>query len=468
MKPYFMIKMLTCLLLSSLFLDGSLYAQKKNAIAITHVTIIDVKSGKLKPDMTVVVEGNRISLVIQSSKIATRKNEQVINGSGKFLMPGLWDMHVHSLYAGRPELFFPMFLANGVTGVREMGSSMPFEKINAIRQQIEKGKLAGPRFGAVTGKILDDTAWGPEIEAVTTPDEARSAVKKHKSEGADFIKVYDGLSRPVYFAIDDEAKKLHISFAGHLPLSIDAAESSDAGQKSIEHLFGIMEACSSKEQEIKQQPNSNARGEMLLSSFDSTKAHNLFQKFAANQTYQCPTLSFIRTLFDVDYDRWLANDPRLEYIPAASREKWKEEMNQMPASIPWGNSFFLKLLAIVKEMHELQVPILAGTDAGLGNPYTFAGFSLHDELAALVQAGLTPLQALQTATINPAKFLHKENEFGSIEKRKLADIVLLNANPLEDIHNTTQIYAVMANGKYFSRADLDRLLADAKAKALEK
>jgi imidazolonepropionase-like amidohydrolase len=461
-------KTLAWFLLFSLLCNNSLFSQMNRVIAITHITVIDVKTGSLEPDMTVLIDGNRISMVAQSSQVAPPKNAQVMNGSGKFLLPGLWDMHVHSLYVGRPELFFPMFLANGITGVREMGSSMPFEKINTIRQEIETGKLAGPRFGAVTGKILDDTAWGPEIEAVTTPEEAREAVRKHKSAGADFIKVYDGLSRPVYFAIVDEAKKLNIPFEGHLPKSIHAAEASEAGQKSIEHLFGILEACSSKEEEISQLQNSDQRGEQIVKSFDSNKAHDLFQRFAVNQTYQCPTLIFTRTFFDVDYDRGLAHDPRLEYIPAATVEKWKEEMSQMPATISWGKAFFMELKTAVNEMNHLHVPLLAGTDAGLGNPYTFPGFSLHDELAMLVQAGLTPLEALQTATMNPAKFFHKENEFGTIEKGKLADLVLLNANPLQDIHNTTQIYAVVANGRYFARADLDRMLAAAKARAAKR
>ncbi|HEU5053897.1 MAG TPA: amidohydrolase family protein [Hanamia sp.] len=461
-------KALALFLLLSFVGNDLLFSQTNKSIAFTHVTVIDVKTGNLQPDMTVVVNGNRIIVVEKTTKVPIPENAQIINAPGKFLIPGLWDMHVHSLYEGRPELFFPMFIANGVTGVREMGSSMPFEKINAIRKQIENGELLGPRFGAVTGKILDDTAWGPEIEAVTTPDEARKAVRAHKSGGADFIKVYDGLSRPVYFAIVDEAKKLNLPFEGHLPRSICAKEASDAGQKSMEHLIGIMEACSSKEDEIRQVKNSAAIGEQILNSFDDTKAANLFRLFAANQTYQCPTLTFTRTFFDADFDKGLADDPRLVYIPSENREKWKKEISQMPDSIPWGKAFFLKLMAIVNEMNQLHVPLLAGTDAGLGNPYTFAGFSLHAELASLVQAGLTPLEALQTATINPARFLNKENELGTIEKGKVADLVLLDANPLEDIHNTTQINAVVANGSYFSRADLDSLLEEAKIKAAQR
>jgi len=454
------------LLISFLLCSVALFSQANNqTVAFTHVTVIDVRSGALKPDITVVVEGNHITAVAPTKKNKIPKNAQILDKSGKFLLPGLWDMHIHSLYEGRPELFFPMFIANGVTGVREMGSSMPFEKINAIRRQIENGEIVAPRFGAVAGKILDATAWGPEIEAVTTPEEARKAVREHKAEGADFIKVYNDLSRPVYFAIVDEAKKQNMPFEGHLPASVYATEASDAGQKSMEHLIGIMQACLSKEKELRQVALPDLKGEQVLNSFDEAKSQQLFKRFAANKTWQCPTLVFTREFFDFKYDSGLDNDPRLAYIPLENREDWKNQMKEMTTTATWGKAFYMKLTEVVNEMNQFHVPLLAGTDVGLGNPYTYAGFSLQQELTYLVGAGLTPLEALQTATINPAKFLNKEKELGTVEKGKLADLVLLDANPLDDIHNTAKINAVVANGKYFSRSDLDELLAETKAKA---
>lgn len=458
--------MKSLLLLSLLFCTVPLFSQIKKPIVFTHVTLIDVRSGGLNQDMTLVVVGNRIVVVEQSQKVSIPKNAQILDESGKFVIPGLWDMHVHAFYDGRPELFFPMFIANGVTGVREMASSMPFEKINTIRKQIENGEIIAPRIGAVAGKLLDATAWGPEVEAVTTPGEARKTVKEYKANGADFIKVYDALSRPVYFAIVDEAKKQHLPFEGHLPSGISAREASDAGQKSMEHLIGIIEACSSKEKEMRQLPASEIKGSQLLNSFDEIKAHQLFQRFVINKTYQCPTLVFTKEFFD--FDSALFNDPRLKYIPLKTREGWKNQIKEMTTTALVGKAWFLKLTEVVKEMNQLHVPLLAGTDVGLGNPYTFAGFSLHEELASLVQAGLTPLEALQTATLNPAKFLNKENQCGTIEKGKLADLVFLNANPLDDIHNTQKISAVVANGKYFSRSDLDELLAQVKTRAAKR
>jgi hypothetical protein len=304
-------------------------------------------------------------------------------------------MHVHVFYDGRPELFFPMFIANGVTNVREMASSMPFEKINTIRRQIENGEIIAPRIGAVAGKLLDATVWGPEVEAVTTPGEARKTVREYKANGADFIKVYNDLSRP---------KIQQIPFEGHLPSAVYATEASDAGQKSLEHLIGIMQACSSKEKGLRTIPKSELKGEQVLNSFDETKAHQLFHLFAANKTWQCPTLVFTKEFFD--FDRGLLNDPRLIYIPSNVREEWKSQIKEMTTTASWGKAWFLKLTEVVNEMNQLHVPVLAGTDVGLGNPYTFAGFSLHEELASLVEAGLTPLEALQTATLNPAKWMN--------------------------------------------------------------
>src|SRR5687768_11781835 len=176
-------------------------------LVFTHVTVIDMTDAKLKPEMTLIVLGNRISVIGKTEKVRLPKNAQVIDAAGKFLIPGLWDMHVHALYEGRPEFFFPMFVANGVTGIREMGSTLPMDSIGKIREQIANGKIVAPRFGAVAGKIFNGPQSSerilPEFMYFKTGDEARQSVKDYKRQGADFIKVYDLLSREMYFAIVD-------------------------------------------------------------------------------------------------------------------------------------------------------------------------------------------------------------------------------------------------------------------------
>lgn len=450
------------------------------SLVLTHATVIDVAGGRLQPDLTVFIAGNHITAIGKRLKIAS--GVQVIDAKGKYLIPGLWDMHVHSFYEGRPELFFPMFIANGVTGVREMASTMSLEQISVLRKQIEDGEVVAPRVGAVAGRILEGPVaqLGPEFEAVTDADSARQIVRSRKQKGADFIKVYNQLSRDVYFAIVDEANKQHISFAGHLPISVSADEASDAGQKSIEHLTRILPACSSRESEIRREladtskdliaargAGFRADGE-AVASYDSQKASALFERFRRNGTWQCPTLVQLRK-FVHSGDTAFINDQRLQYIPAAVRGRWRDALTGPLAEFaPYAKQSFPKQIELVGMMHAAGVPILAGTDSGWGNPYTFAGFSLHDELGLLVEAGLSPLEALQAATLNPAKFLSREKDLGTVEKGKLADLVLLDANPLENIDNTRKIAAVIINGRYLPRELLQKMLADVEELARKK
>lgn len=455
-------------------------ASQSKSLVFNHVTVIDMTGALPKSDMMVVVIGNHIAALGHSGEVRVPRDAQVIDAAGKFLIPGLWDMHVHSLYEGRPEFLFPMFIANGVTGVRELGSTMPLEQINIIRRQIELGTILAPRFGAVAGKILESSVeqLGPEFEAVASPDEARRLVRERKEKGADFVKVYNQLPRDIYFAIADEAKKQGIPFVGHLPHSINAGEASDAGQKSMEHLPRILLSVSSREAAIREDllaaagKNLNAgrlagwrADSEAADSYDAEKAADLFVRFRRNQTWQCPTLVQLRK-FAVSDDENFRNDARLKYIPLTVRQRWRTLLATNLAEIlPFGKKIFPKQMDLVKAMNASRVMFLAGTDSGWGNPYTFAGFSLHDELALLVQAGLSPMQALQTATLNPAKFLKMEKTHGTIERGKIADLILLDANPLESIGNTQKIAAVVVNGRYLPKESLQRMLKDVEAMA---
>jgi imidazolonepropionase-like amidohydrolase len=449
-------------------------------LAFTHVTVIDATGAPAKPDMTILIKEGRIAAL--GKGVHMPDDAKVVDASGKFLIPGLWDMHVHSLYEGRPEFFFPMFIANGVTGVREMASTLPLEQISVLRRQIERGEVLGPRFGAVGGKILESPVaqLGPEFEAVASADEARKIVRSRKEKGADFVKVYNQLPRDVYFAIADEAKKQHIPFAGHVPLSISAEEASDAGQRSIEHLTQVLPSCSSRETEIRRElaTVANSLNAARLAgfradaeaaeSYDRSKAATLFARFRRNGTWQCPTLAQ-RRKFVVSDDPNFINDRRLKYIPASARERWRTLLTgPMAQAVPYAKRSFPKQVEMVGTMRAAGVMILAGSDAGWGNPYTFAGFSLQDELGLLVQAGLTPMQALQTATINPAKFLNLQDKLGTVEQGKIADLVLLEANPLDDITNTQRIAGVVVNGRYLPKSDLQKMLADVEAAASKK
>ncbi|MCA1617582.1 MAG: amidohydrolase family protein, partial [Acidobacteria bacterium] len=274
------------------------------------------------------------------------------------------------------------------------------------------------------------------------------------------IKVYENLSRESYYAIADEAKKLKIPFAGHVPNSITPVEASNTGQKSIEHLTRMLIACSSKEDKFKVIKNEewtpSLRMEML-ESFSELKCREVAAVFVSNGTWHNPTNVVNRN--GLSDDESFTKDARLRYVPAHIAQSWiKFSERYKPSNRKNREFWFQRLLEVVKILNQSGVSLLAGTD--VGNPFIYAGFSLHDELELFVQAGLTPMHALETATINPAKYLGMEKSLGTIERGKLADLVLLDANPLSDISNTRKINAVVANGKYLSREFLNKMLSD--------
>ncbi len=449
-------------------LIGCAPATAQQSIAITHVTVIGGSAPKPAADQTVLISGDRISAVGKADKVPIPAGARTVDGSGKFLIPGLWDMHVHG--TGIPH-FSELYIANGVTGIRDMfGPTIRYAL--STRDAITSGKAVGPRIVAA-GRIVDGPkpVWPGSI-AAKDAEEGRKAVQTVKQEGSDFVKVYSRLPRDAYFAIADEAKRQGMVFAGHVPDSITAAEASDAGQKSIEHLTGVLEACSRDEAVLRhpdltlsERDRDTAETKALTEGYDEMKARALFARFKRNHTWHCPTLVVAHNIAYLNTPE-LSADPRIRFMPALATTSWDPKKDfRFKDMTPdgWENErrLYRKKVETVGKMNRAGVAMLAGTDTL--NPYCFPGFSLHDELAYLVEAGLTPLQALQTATINPARYFGREKELGTIEAGKLADLVLLGADPLRDIHNMTNIRAVMANGRLFDRAALDKMLSEAQA-----
>ncbi len=459
---------LVVLLLSAVNLHAQSLEGSGVSIAITNVTVIDTTGGPAHSGMTVIIDGDRITQVGKKSYTRVPKSAHLIDGTGKYLIPGLWDMHVHTFFGdwvpGGKEVTLPLFIANGITGVRDMGSEL--DLILAARHDIATGALVGPRM-VVAGPMLD----GPKTQfpasiAIATPEDGRRAVDMLKSRGVDFIKIQSYVPREAYFAIADECKKQNITFVGHVPDAIRASEASNAGQKSFEHLIGIFEASSTVEDELLKGPKGPGR---FLDTYDPAREAAVIQLLAKNHTWQCPTLYWERGQWLVDVID-VTKDPDAKYAPVFWREKsWPKftagiikDLDTDP--LPVRQKFVEHELDIVKKLQQANVPFLAGTDTPAGVD-VLPGFSLHLELQRFVAAGFTTMQALQTATINPAKFLDKLNDFGTVEKGKIADLVLLNANPLDDITNTLKISAVFSNGRYYSRARLDHMLAEIQAYA---
>lgn len=438
----------------------ALTGQNSSALVLEHVTVIDSTGSPPRQDVSVLIVGDKIKSIFPSSQTKPVPDVIAIDAKGKFLIAGLWDMHVHALSKNQPDRFLPLFIVNGVTGVRDMGGDIPLSQIAQLKKEIASGARLGPEIFAA-GPILEgEHPFWPFSIAVKSPDDARRAVVALVAQGADFLKVYNTLSRNEYLAIASQAKESRISFAGHIPDSLTPAEASQFGQKSIEHLWGIPNFVSSDSEQLQKmrakaddtEDPKLARdlyykiNEMILATYDSRKAKSLFEEFARNHTWQTPTLAVLRSCASI-HDPLLRKDPRTAYIPDDLLGFWNS-MGGQPD--PRNDEIQLRLfqhnIAIVKALHPANVQLLAGTDTP--NPYTYPGFSLHEELELLVSAGLSPMEALQTATLRAAEFLGTERSFGSVEEGKIANLVLLDANPLEDIRNTEKIRGVVFHGNF--------------------
>ncbi len=450
-------------------------AQNKSApvpIALTHATVINPGTSSVQANRTVVITGDHITSVSDAAKFQPPKNARVIDATGQYLIPGLWDMHVHSAFGdwfpGGRDIILPLFIANGVTGVRDMGGDAPV--LFEWRKEITDGKIVGPRM-VISGPMLDGYLPNgklrfPSSVAITTPGSAIAAVDLLKTQGVDFIKVQSVISHDAYLAAAAEAHKQGLPIVGHVPDKVRIREVVEAGQKSIEHLMGIFEGCSTEEGKFIKGKGSL---KLLLTTQDQQRCDSLTKLLAKNQTWQVPTLAWQRGGTFLD-QRDLKHQPLDKYVPAYWRDvTWRRFTDEMMPDLlrdplALRQEYFARNLQMVGALHHAGVPFMAGTDTAPG-VYIMPGFSLHDELANFVEAGFTPMESLQTATSNPAKFLRMEASFGSVEPGKVADLVLLRANPLEDIRNTQKINVVIAHGRLFDRGGLDQILMRVEAAA---
>ena len=453
--------------LSVAFAAARLTAQ---ATTLTNATIVDVVTGSLRANASVVIEGNRIVAVGSSTSTPTKG--RVVDAKGMYVIPGLWDMHTHA-YFGWPREFgdsyvLPLFVANGITGIRDMGSDLA--AIIRARREVAAHRLVGPRM-VVSGPMLD----GPRVSfaasmAIKTPDDGRRAVDSLKRAGVDFIKIQSGVPRDAYMAIAAESKKVGLAFDGHVPDAIRASEAVSEGQRTFEHLIGIFEASTPNESDfIKRRYGAgsdtaaNKSLAAFLDQYDATREASVIQLLAGKNIWQCPTLFWERGQWLVDVIDF-TKDPDIAYTPKTwvgkkfpgMRQAILESLGTDPLGVR--QRWVEHELGIVRRLHAAQVPFLAGTDTPAGVDVT-PGISLHQEMQRFVAAGFTPLEALQTATINPARFFGKTADYGSVEKGRVADLVLLRANPLTDIANTRAIVGVVVDGKYLSPADIDRMRA---------
>jgi imidazolonepropionase-like amidohydrolase len=442
---------------------GAAFAQTE-PVALTGVHVVHVEDGRIERSRTVIFQDGRIQSIQPESQAIAPGPLRRVDAHGLYLIPGLWDMHVHAHRAGRERWHYPMYVANGVVGIRDasthLGSGMAFR---------EQSSTAGPAPRVIWGSPALDGA-PPALShglAVETPEAGRQLVRLLAGLGYDFIKVFDGLSPENYHAIAEEAKRIGIPLEGHTPLTLSPTEVARAGQRTIEHLTLVLEACIPGALDwIKVDPSADSMGLMAdgrlaasLDRFDTVACQAQFRVLAEAGVWQVPTLVQTRGYFVVAHDD-PADEPRLAFVPPETRAEWFAHVRDgKPAERDAGAKVFERQHRLVGELHRAGVGILAGTDAS-DEAWVFPGSALHEELALLAEAGLSPLDSLRTATLNPARYRARGLPLAPlIATGSDADLVLLRENPLEDIQRVRDIRGVVAAGHWYSPKDLAAMAA---------
>jgi imidazolonepropionase-like amidohydrolase len=443
-------------LVLDLLAPGDAIGQPARSTAITNVTVIDLRSGRSTGGQTVVVDGRRIAAVGASGTIRPPAGSLVVDGRGKFLIPGLWDMHVHTSIPGGEALLglYPVF---GVTGVRDMNDSFP--QVADWRRRIARGQLAGPRIVAAGPYLSGGAPPLPHFQ-IRTAEDGRAAVDSLRRLGVDFVKVHNGIPREGYLAAAARVKELGWTFAGHVPQAITVAEAADAGQRSMEHLTGFPNRCTAEES-ASIRPTGLLT--FILGACADTDLAPVFERLRANGTWVTPTLTVFGS---ISGDSTTPVDSMARYRSEALRQLQGVVMRvpAMTAEARAAARFLIaKRQSLVGDLLRAGVAILAGSDAP--TPGTFPGVSLHEELDLLVAAGMSPLAALRSATIEPARYLGALDSLGTVATGKLADLVLLDGDPTADIRNARRIAAVWVDGRMIDRVERGRILAAAEAAA---
>lgn len=473
-------KRLFAVLASTLLVLGqpALAAQKQGDVIIRHVTLIDVEAAKALADQAVVLHGDDIVAVGLDADIARGwRAKQKVDGKGRFLIPGLWDMHVH--FGGGPELIeenkalLPLYVANGITTIRDASGDLP-EQVLAWRGEISTGTLFGPRLLSSGAKIEGIAPlWKGTIEVGSEADVDAALKRLQQRDKVDFVKITDSTLKPELFLYAlRQAKALGLRTSGHIPMALTTEQAVDAGISSIEHLDYAYNAGAKDEAAIAadfaagriDRAEANRR---LDAGFDRDTAMAAYHRFAAKGVFVTPTLNGSRIIANLDREDH-SKDQGLAYIGPKLRKTydWRVERAAKAdaAAIAARHAHIDDMASILPMLAEAGVPIIAGTDAGFLNSFNYPGFGLHDEIALFAAKGLTPAQALASATRAGPAWFGWLDRYGAIKPGMAADLVLLDRNPLEDIAATRAIGKVVMRGQVFDRAALDTMLADTKAK----
>jgi hypothetical protein len=475
---------------ASSHLQHNLSDQSPVSLAITNVTVIDPESRRVLPKHSVLVRGDRIVAVVPTRTRSRYAPSRTIDGTGRFLIPGLMDMHAHLFLPEPATPSLNLLLANGITSFREMSSDCwalagvktgCISDYKSLQARLRDGSIAGPDLLATTSIMVFGRAYGnvpkgaPEFLIPRTPDEARELVRYLKTREVDLIKTHDTIPKDVFVALADEAKKQGIPVGGHIPFGMGVAGVIEHGYASIEHARDLLYDCSRYGPEFRRltsdvadrrpgakRPEDVVRLRETVGQFDEAICAAMLKRLAGSGIYYVPT-HVTREMEARATDPAYVQDPNRKYITARRMARWEKDIAEtaaLPAEEAAAlNAFFRHGLRITGLAYAAGVPIMAGTDQN--DTLIVPGFSLHRELALLAQAGIPPMDVLRSATTTPASYLKKSDLLGGISAGKEADLVLLRANPLKDIRNTAAVEAVVANGRLYDRAALNGLLVEA-------
>ncbi|MEQ9308586.1 MAG: amidohydrolase family protein [Balneolaceae bacterium] len=447
----------------------------RNDILIESIHIVDIESGQIISNQNVFIENNRIKSIENYQADTTYEGLLTVDGRGKFLMPGLWDMHTHSS-SYSPWLHHPLYIANGVTGVRDMSGRLNkkdsywvgTEERRKWNRQMIAGSRISPRYVLQSSYQINGSKSVPNnfpgFFRAGNEAEVLELLDYYQNEDADFIKVYAEIKANSYRTLLKESSNYGLHVAGHKPFNVSLKEAILLGQRSFEHGRIFMFDCFSGSQELLEAENKVAAYKklkpLMVKTFDMNEAEELMQLMSENSSYWTPTLQTLKvdTFSNLDH---LKSNPLLKYIPKMRQSLWwnpflgRDGKNASDELHKLNEDFYNMVTTQVKMASKHKVPIMAGTDVTDTN--IIPGFSLHNELAELVKAGLTTQEALMAATITPARYSNLDSDFGSIEEGKIADLLILAKNPLEDISNTRTITGVTFGGAYYDEQKLEEL-----------
>jgi imidazolonepropionase-like amidohydrolase len=445
-------------------------------LLIRDTTVVDVLDGSLHAHRAIAVHGDRIAAIVDDADIGRFDADRTIDGVGTYAIPGLWDMHMHfgggEALVEENENLLPLYVANGITGVRDCAGDLS-PSVFAWRAATAAGTLIGPTIFTSGPKIEGYKSIWPGDQEVGTRQEVEQALDRLQGWHADFVKITDNtLSPELFLATLQAAEKRGMKTSAHISHALTLDEVADAGLDSIEHIDYAFKAGSPDEKAIgvaaQRKDITDAEAwTRWEAGFDPARARAVYARLAKHGMAITPTLNISRVTAYLDQDDH-AHDDYLKYIGPGLRATyaWRVERAAKAdaAAIELRHRRFERDASLLPMLQQSGMTILAGTDAGFLNSFDYPGIGLHDELGLLVRYGLTPLQALQAATINGARFLGHDDRFGTLAVGKSADVVLLRANPIEDIAATRKIEGVVLKGKAFDRGQLDAMLADVEAR----